>query len=122
MATPLRGSAKNRNTPGFQYSSTAGPFEQWPLGIGFEYFYGFLDGEPDQWQPYLFRDHTQIFPWVGKKDYNLTTDFKGKFDMGWNVMREQIFANQKKLGVIPANAELTPWPADQPNSDMGIIR
>jgi len=34
--------------------------------------------------------------------------FKGKFDMGWNAMRDQIFANQKRLGVIPANAELTP--------------
>lgn len=36
--------------------------------------------------------------------------FKGKFDGGWNKMREQIFANQKKLGVIPKNAKLTPWP------------
>src|SRR5215468_9912110 len=40
--------------------------------------------------------------------------FKGKFDMGWNVMREQIFANQKRLGVIPANTRLTPWPDDLP--------
>ena len=30
--------------------------------------------------------------------------------MGWNEMREQIFANQKKLGVIPENTQLTPWP------------
>src|SRR5271169_1354789 len=65
---------KNHNTPGFQYSSTAGPFEQWPSGMGFEYFYGFLGGETDQWEPYLFRDHTQIFPWVGKPGYNFTTD------------------------------------------------
>ena len=36
--------------------------------------------------------------------------FKGKFDMGWNAMRDVIFANQKRLGVIPADAELTPWP------------
>ncbi len=137
---------KNHNTPSFEYS-TAGPFNQWPSGMGFEYFYGFMGGETDQWQPYLFRDHTQIFPWIGKPDYNLTTDmadeaishinnlnaaapdkpffvyyapggshsphqptrewiekFKGKFDMGWNEMREQIFANQKKLGAIPASA------------------
>ena len=53
---------KNHNTPGFTYSSTAGPFDQWPSGMGFEYFYGFLGGETDQWTPYLFRDHTQIFP------------------------------------------------------------
>jgi arylsulfatase A-like enzyme len=143
---------KNHNTPGFQYSVT-GPFEQWPSGMGFQYFYGFMGGETDQWTPYLFRDHSQIYPWVGKPGYNLTTDladeairymndlnaaapdqpffvyyvpggshaphqptkewiekFKGKFDMGWNVLREQIFANQKRLGVIPANAQLTEWP------------
>ncbi|MET0166703.1 MAG: arylsulfatase [Vicinamibacterales bacterium] len=143
---------KNHNTPGAQYS-VAGPFDQWPSGMGFEYFYGFMGGETDQWTPYLFRDHTQVFPWVGKPGYNLTTDmadeainymnqlnaaspeqpffiyyapggshsphqptkewldkFKGKFDMGWNVMREQIFANQKRLGVAPANAKLTDWP------------
>jgi len=64
---------KNHNTPGFQYS-TAGPFDQWPSGMGFEYFYGFMGGETDQWTPYLFRDHTQIFPWIGKPGYNLTTD------------------------------------------------
>jgi arylsulfatase A-like enzyme len=143
---------KNHNTPGFQ-QSLSGPFDQWPSGMGFEYFYGFMGGETDQWTPYLFQDHTQIFPWIGKPGYNLTTDmadeaikhirglnaaapdqpffvyyvpggshaphqptkewsdkFKGKFDMGWNAMREQIFANQKRLGVIPANAQLTPWP------------
>jgi len=68
---------KNHNTPSFQYSSTAGPFEQWPSGMGFQYFYGFMGGETDQWTPYLFRDHTQVFPWVGKKDYNLITDMAG---------------------------------------------
>jgi len=147
---------KNHNTPGFQYS-VAGPFDQWPSGMGFDYFYGFMGGETDQWTPYLFRDHTQIFPWIGKPGYNLITDmaeeaishvkqlnaaapdtpffvyyvpggshsphqptkewidkFKGKFDMGWNAMRDQIFANQKRLGVVPANAELTAWPDDLP--------
>jgi arylsulfatase A-like enzyme len=150
---------KNHNTPGFQYS-TAGPYDQWPSGMGFDYFYGFMGGETDQWEPYLFRDHTQIFPWIGKKGYNLTTDmadeavehirnlnavapqkpffvyyvpggthsphqptkewidkFKGKFDMGWEKMREQIFANQKRLGVVPASAQLTPWPDDLPKWD-----
>jgi arylsulfatase A-like enzyme len=43
--------------------------------------------------------------------------FKGKFDMGWNAMREQIFANQKRLGVIPADAKLTPWPDVLPKWD-----
>ncbi len=150
---------KNHNTPTYLYS-VAGPYDQWPSGMGFEYFYGFMGGETDQWTPYLFRDHTQIFPWIGKPGYNLITDmadeaigyvrqlnvvapdkpfllyyvpggthaphhptpewidkFKGKFDMGWNAMRDEIFANQKKLGVIPANTKLTPWPDDLPKWD-----
>jgi arylsulfatase A-like enzyme len=147
---------KNHNTPSYRIN-VAGPFDQWPIGMGFDYFYGFMGGESDQWTPYLFRNTTQIFPWVGKPGYNLVTDmadeaikymrdlnaaapdkpffvyyvpgathaphqpkpewiakFKGKFDMGWNVLREQIFANQKRLGVIPANTQLTPWPDDLP--------
>jgi arylsulfatase A-like enzyme len=145
---------KNHNTPSYQYSA-AGPFDQWPSGMGFSYFYGFLGGESDQWTPYLFQNTTQIFPWIGKPGYNLTTDmadeaiahiqrlnaaapdkpvfvyyvpggshsphqptkewidkYKGKFDMGWNELREQIFANQKRLGVIPTSTQLTPWPDD----------
>src|SRR5450432_165151 len=150
---------KNHNTPVYQYS-VAGPFDQWPSGLGFEYFYGFMGGETDQWEPYLFRDHTQVFPWVGKSDYNLITDmaddairymrdlnaaapdkpfflyyvpggshsphqpkkewiekFKGKFDMGYEKLRDQIFANQKRLGVIPADTQLTPWPDTIPKWD-----
>jgi arylsulfatase len=150
---------KEHNTPSFQYTM-AGPFDQWPVGMGFEYFYGFMGGETDQWTPYLFRNQTQIFPWIGKPGYNFTTDmadeaikylkdvnasapdkpfflyyvpggthaphqptpewiekFKGKFDMGWNELRDQIFANQKKLGVIPANTQLTEWPNDLPKWD-----
>ncbi len=146
---------KNHNTPDYQYSM-AGPFNQWPSGMGFDYFYGFMGGETDQWTPWLFRDHTQIFPWKEQPGYNLTTGMaddairylnqvnasapdkpffcyyvpggthaphqptqewidkmKGKFDMGWNELREQIFANQKRLGVIPANTKLTPWPNGQ---------
>jgi arylsulfatase A-like enzyme len=150
---------KNHNTPTYLYS-LAGPFDQWPSGMGFDYFYGFMGGETNQWTPYLFRDHTAIFPWIGKPGYNLITDMadeaikyltelnaaapekpfflyyvpggthaphhptpewiakmKGKFDMGWNEMRDQIFANQKKLGVIPSNTELTPWPDLLPKWD-----
>jgi arylsulfatase A-like enzyme len=150
---------KNHNTPTYVYS-LAGPFDQWPSGMGFQYFYGFMGGETNQWTPYLFQDHTQIYPWVGKKNYNLITDMadeaikymtelnaaapekpfflyyvpggthaphhptpewiakmKGKFDMGWNEMRDQIFANQKKLGVIPDSTQLTPWPDLLPKWD-----
>ena len=150
---------KNHNTPTYAYS-TSGPFDQWPSGMGFDYFYGFMGGESDQWTPWLFRDHTQIFPWEDQPGYNLITGmaddainylrevdaaapqkpfflyyapgathaphhptqewidkFKGKFDMGWNAMRDEIFANQKRLGVIPENTQLTPWPDDLPKWD-----
>jgi arylsulfatase A-like enzyme len=130
--------------------------------MGFQYFYGFMGGETDQWTPYLFRNTTPVFPWVGQKDYNLITDMADDairymkeldastpdkpflvyyvpgathsphhptkewidkisamklFDQGWEKLREQIFANQKRLGVIPANTQLTPWPAELPKWD-----
>jgi arylsulfatase A-like enzyme len=152
---------KNHNTPTYLYS-LAGPYDQWPSGMGFDYFYGFMGGETDQWTPYLFRDHTAIFPWIGKAGYNLTTDMADEaikylteldaaapdkpfflyyvpggthaphhptkewvdkisalhlFDKGWNQLRETIFANQKKLGVIPPNTQLTPWPDSLPKWD-----
>jgi hypothetical protein len=42
--------------------------------MGFDYFYGFMGGETDQWQPWLFQNTTQIFPWLGHPGYNLITD------------------------------------------------
>ena len=147
---------KNHNTPAFA-ASEVGPFDQWPVGMGFEYFYGFVGGDANQWQPNLFRNTTQIYPFEGKPGWNLTTamaddaigylnrmnqiqpdkpffvkfapggthaphhptaDWVQKihdmhlFDEGWNKLRETIFANQKKLGVIPQNAQLTPWPKE----------
>ena len=143
---------KNHNTPSYQYS-LAGPFDQWPVGMGFEYFYGFMGGEVDQHHPFLFRNTTQIFPWNENPNYNMITGmaddainylkqlnaaapdkpffcyyvpgathaphqptqewidkFKGKFDLGWNAIRDSIFENQKRLGVIPPNTKLTDWP------------
>src|SRR5262249_52722723 len=63
---------KDHNTPAFQ-ASQAGPFDQWPNGTGFEYFYGFVGGDTSQWQPNLFRNTTAIYPYVGKPGWNLTT-------------------------------------------------
>ena len=145
---------KAHNTPDW-VASQAGPFDQWPTGMGFEYFYGFLGGDTSQWQPNLFRNTTAIHPYVGHPGWNLTTAMADDaihwlkqlndidpsmpffinytpggthapfhptpewtkkisamhlFDKGWNALREQILANQKKLGVIPQNAKLTPWP------------
>ncbi len=147
---------KEHNTPAFQ-ASQDGPFDQWPIGMGFEYFYGFMGGDANQWEPNLFRNTTQIYPFVGKKGWNLTTAMADDaieyinrinalspeqpffikyapggvhaphhatpewiekisklklFDKGWNQLREQIFENQKKMGVIPADAKMTPWPKE----------
>jgi len=52
---------KDHNTPTYQ-ASQAGPFTQWPTGLGFDYFYGFVGGDANQWQPNLFRNTTQIYP------------------------------------------------------------
>src|SRR5438067_2155618 len=145
---------KEHNTPTFM-ASEAGPFDQWPVGMGFEYFYGFVGGDTSQWEPNLFRNTTAIYPYVGKPGWNLITAMADEainwmnqlnaiepskpffcyyvpgathaphhptkewvdkihdmhlFDKGWNELRETIFANQKKLGVIPQDAQLTPWP------------
>ena len=147
---------KDHNTPEFQ-ASQAGPFDQWPTGMGFEYFYGFVGGDTNQWQPNLFRNTTQIYPFQDEPGWNLTTamaddaiDYIKRmnaltpdqpffvyyvpggthaphhptpewvekirsmhlFDKGWNALRDQIFENQKKLGVIPQDAKMTPWPHD----------
>ena len=56
---------KNHNVPAFA-ASQAGPFDKWPNGMGFEYFYGFIGGDANQWQPNLFRNTTQIYPFEGK--------------------------------------------------------
>jgi arylsulfatase len=145
---------KDHNTPTFQ-ASQVGPFDQWPIGMGFEYFYGFVGGDSSQWEPNLFRNTTAIYPYAGKPGWNLVTAMADDaivwmnqlneidpskpffcyyvpgathaphhatpqwikkisdlhlFDKGWNELRERIFANQKRLGVIPQDAKLTPWP------------
>ncbi len=149
---------KNHNVPAFQASQT-GPFNQWPAGLGFEYFYGFIGGDANQWQPNLFRNSTQIYPFDGAAPgtWNLITamaddaiDYMNRmhqiqpdkpifikyapgathaphhptkewvdkirdkklFDEGYEKVRERIFENQKRLGVIPQSASLAPWPKE----------
>jgi arylsulfatase A-like enzyme len=65
---------KDHNVPAFA-ASQAGPFNQWPTGLGFEYFYGFIGGDANQWQPNLFRNTTQIYPFQGSApgQWNLVT-------------------------------------------------
>jgi arylsulfatase len=152
---------KDHNTPSYQ-SSQAGPFEQWPNGMGFEYFYGFVGGDASQWQPNLFRNTTAIYPFLNNPGWNLETAMAdeaiqhmkqlkevapGKpwlvyyvpgathaphhptpewvkkisdmhlFDEGWNKVREKIFANQKRIGILPEHAKLPPWPKELPEWD-----
>ncbi|WP_244500035.1 arylsulfatase [Methyloceanibacter superfactus] len=148
---------KDHNTPAFA-ASQVGPFDQWPTGMGFEYFYGFVGGDANQWQPNLFRNTTQIYPFKGQEgSWNLVTamaddaiDYISRihqtqpdkpifikyapgathaphhptkewvdkisamhlFDDGYEKLRERIFENQKKLGIVPQDAKLTPWPKD----------
>lgn len=63
---------KHHNVPGDQ-SSAAGPFDLWPTGLGFEYFYGFLGGDADQYRPNLYRG-IQAVELPGAADYILDKD------------------------------------------------
>jgi arylsulfatase len=149
---------KDHNTPAFQ-ASQAGPFDQWPTGMGFEYFYGFVGGDANQWQPNLFRNTTQIYPFDGAEgEWNLVTEMADDaiehitnlnqispskpffvkyapgathaphhptkewvekieamnlFDEGYEALRQTIFENQKKMGLVPEDATLTEWPAKE---------
>ena len=64
---------KMHNVPDWK-SSTSGPFDLWPNGLGFEYFYGFLGGDCDQWQPVMFENTTPIEPSIGKPNYIMDQD------------------------------------------------
>jgi len=133
----------------------AGPFERWPSGWGFDYFYGFLGGDAGQWDPCLAENQKIIgtpesfydkenpyylpdamadktIEWLhGIRAQDAHKPFfayfatgcshaphhvaakwadryKGRFDQGWDRLREEVFARQKTLGVVPPEAELTP--------------
>lgn len=151
---------KWHNTPVWQ-ATPAGPFDRWPTGLGFEYFYGFLGAFDSQYYPRLYRDTTPVEPAkTPVQGYNLTEDltndairwlhrqqaaapdkpfflyfatgathtphqvpqkwvapYKGKFDEGWDKLREETFERQQKMGVIPASAENTPRPKGLPAWD-----
>ncbi len=149
---------KNHNVPDW-YSSAAGPFDLWPTGLGFDYFFGFLGGDTDQWHSAVFENTRPIelpeqhgdkpmhfdqvmadkaIAWIrmqqavapdrpffayyapgtahaphhAPKDW--IARFKGRFDQGWDRVREETFARQKAMGVIPASAKLTPRPREVP--------
>ena len=143
-------------------TSPVGPFDAWPTGGGgFEYFYGFIGGEANQWYPTLYEGTTPVEPkktpeegyhfmadmtdkamaWVSQQKA-LAPDkpffvyfapgathaphhvpkewadkYKGKFDQGWDKLREETIARQKKLGVVPADCQLTARHAEIPAWD-----
>jgi arylsulfatase A-like enzyme len=143
-------------------TSPLGPFDSWPSGGGgFEYFYGFLGGETNQYYPALYEGTTPVEPdKTPEEGYHFTEDmtdrtiqwirqqkalmedkpffvyfapgathaphhvapewsakYKGKFDQGWDALREETFARQKELSVIPPEAELTARPEEIPGWD-----
>ncbi len=143
-------------------TSPMGPFDAWPTGGGgFEYFYGFLGGETNQWYPAIYEGTTPIEPEkTPEEGYHFTDDmttkaikwirqqkalmpdkpfftyfapgathaphhvpqewsdrYKGRFDQGWDKLREETFARQKQLGVIPQDCQLTPRHSEIPAWD-----
>ncbi len=150
---------KWHNTP-YEEIGQSGPFDRWPTGLGFEYFYGFMTGYDNQ-VPRLYRGTNPVEPQTKpEQGYHMSTDltndaikwlrqhdaeapdkpfflyyaapgnhfplqppmdwvaqFKGKFDQGWDKLREETFARQKASGLIPANTELAPRPANVPAWD-----
>jgi len=69
---------KNHNVPDNQTTSV-GPFDRWPNGLGFDYFYGFIGGETDQWYPTLYENQKLVETLPLPEDgYNLTHDLADK--------------------------------------------
>ena len=149
---------KWHNTPADQ-TTAMGPFDRWPTGHGFDYFYGFVAGETSQWEPRLYENTTPVEPPHDEK-YHLSEDladkavtwlrhhrsyapdkpflmywapgaghgphqifkewadkYKGRFDDGWDAMRERVFKRQKELGWIPADTALTARPESMASWD-----
>ena len=85
---------KWHNTPATETTS-AGPFEYWPSGYGFEYFYGFLAGEASQYEPHLVRNTTVVHPNHPKdgRPYHLSEDLADDA-IGW-LRQHQAFTPDK---------------------------
>ena len=146
-----------------EQGSAAGPFDQWPLARGFNRFYGFLEGETDQFHPDLVCDNHHVEPPAGPADgYHLSQDlvdqllrmisdstavrpdrpffaylpfgathaphqappeylakYRGRFDEGWDVVRQRWFQRQIDEGVIPPDTVLSPRnPGVEPWDDL----
>lgn len=149
---------KHHNLPNGD-DSAAGPFDFWPTGLGFEYFFGIVAGDSDQFSPNLYRGTNRVDPDEGRGrmlERRLADDiinwvhnqkaaapdkpffayyapgsthaphqappeyiarFRGKFDQGWDRMREESYRRQLKAGIIPKGTKLTGRPAEIPAWD-----
>lgn len=151
---------KSHEVPTWEWSPM-GPFDRWPTGNGFEYFYGFIGGETSQFFPSLTEGTTPVVPERTPEDgYHLTEDlaskaqrwlsqqrslmpdkpfflyfapgathapihvptewrdrYDGQFDQGWDLVRDETFARQKDVGVIPPECDLTVRPEGIPAWD-----
>ena len=79
---------KMHNVPDWM-SSQAGPFDLWPSGLGFEYFYGFIGGDSDQWHPALYENTRPIEPYLGNPNYILDHDLADKA-IAWMQMQHAL--------------------------------
>lgn len=86
---------KMHNVPDWM-SSQAGPFDLWPTGLGFEYFYGFLGGDSDQWHPALYENTTPIEPYLGNPDYILDRDLADR-SIAWMRLQHALAPNKPWL-------------------------
>lgn len=149
---------KHHNNPG-EERGPAGPFDNWPTGLGFEYYFGFPHGDVDQFAPILYRGTNRVDDDAGKGDMldkRLADDmiawihnqkaaaqdkpflaylapgsthaphqappdhiarFKGRFDGGWDRMREATLRRQLAAGIVPRGTRLTPRPPEIPAWD-----
>lgn len=67
---------KNHNTPAWE-TSTAGPFDRWANGLGFDYFYGFNAGDMNHWDPVLY-ENRNLVPKSADPNYHMTEDLADK--------------------------------------------
>ena len=77
-------------------SGPGGPYDGWPLGRGFDRFYGFMDAETDQYAPELVRDNTHV-------------DAPGTFETGYHLTEDLVDQSIRYLAEHQADAPQAPW-------------
>src|SRR5260370_9678503 len=97
---------KNHNIADWE-TSISGPYDRWPNLQGFDYFYGFIGGEMDQWQPVLYRGTTPVAMDDKWELYNLADDFSeandvsAKYPQKLKELQNDFWVEAKKYDVLP---------------------